>query len=179
MRSASDFYTELHAEEKHYSGANYHMKSLWPVPALNAWAARVKSRPVRLLDVGCGKGYFIRDFVHGANSRWGVQPSRVTGVDIVRSSDDVFSQVSPDFEFIQFDTDGNALPFEAGTFDFISCNHVLEHVFETEKLVREFRRILSADGLCLIAVPNLACSANSVGFLWGNQKLGSELGTEC
>jgi SAM-dependent methyltransferase len=178
MRSASDFYTELHAEEKHYSGANYHMKSLWAVAALNAWAARMKSRPVRLLDVGCGKGYFIRDFVRGAHSRWGIQPSRVTGLDIVRSSGDVCDQVSPDFEFVQFDTDGNSLPFEAGTFDFISCNHVLEHVFETEKLVREFRRVLTPDGLCLIAVPNLACWANRVGFLWGNQPLGSELGTE-
>src|SRR5215469_13874611 len=112
MRSASEFYTELHAEEKHYSGANYHMKSLWPVRALNTWAGQVKARPVRLLDVGCGKGYFIRDFVHGLKSRWGIQPDRVTGLDIVRSTGDVFSDVSPLFEFIQFDTDGNPLPFE-------------------------------------------------------------------
>jgi hypothetical protein len=55
MRSDSEFYTELHAEEKHYSGANYHMKSLWPARALNDWAARVKDRRVGLLDVGCGK----------------------------------------------------------------------------------------------------------------------------
>lgn len=178
MRSASEFYTDLHAEEKHYSGANYHMKSLWPLRPLNHWAAQVRARPVRLLDVGCGKGYFIRDFVRGLNSRWGIQPARVTGLDIVRSSGDVFEDVSPKFEFIQFDTDGNPLPFEPGSFDFISCNHVLEHVFETEKLVREFRRVLAPDGLCLIAVPNLACWINRIGFLWGNQPLGSELGTE-
>ncbi len=178
MRSASDFYTELHSEEKHYSGANYHMKSLWPLRPLKSWAARVKGQPVRLLDVGCGKGFFLRDFVRGIDQRWNVRPSRIVGLDIVRSSGDVFSDISPSFEFFQADTDGNPLPFEAASFEFISCNHVLEHVFETEKLVREFRRVLAPDGLCIIAVPNCAAWINRVGFLWGNQPLGSELGTE-
>lgn len=178
MRSASDFYTELHAEEKHYSGANYHMKSFWALRALDAWAAQTKVKPVRVLDIGCGKGFFLRDFVRGLDSRWGIRPVRITGLDIVRSSGDVFADISPDFEFIQADTDGNPLPLESGSFDFISCNHVLEHVFETEKLVREFRRVLTPQGLCIIAVPNLAAWINRVGFLWGNQPLGSELGTE-
>jgi SAM-dependent methyltransferase len=178
MRSASDFYTELHSEEKHYSGANYHMKSLWPLHALNRWAVEAKSHPVRVLDVGCGKGFFLRDFVRGLESRWNIAPTRITGLDIVRSSGDVFSDISPTIEFVQADTDGNPLPFESGSFDFISCNHVLEHVFETEKLVREFRRVLTPHGLCIIAVPNLAAWVNRIGFLWGNQPLGSELGTE-
>ena len=133
MRSAADFYTTLHAEEKHYSGANYHMKSLWSLRALNAWAARAKTQPVRVLDVGCGKGFFLRDFVHGARSRWEIEPIRVTGLDIVRSPENVFPEISPSFEFIQSDTDGNALPFEPKSFDFLSCNHDLEQVFETEK----------------------------------------------
>lgn len=178
MRSASDFYTTLHAEEKHYSGANYHMKSLWPLHALNAWAVRVKSKPVRLLDVGCGKGFFLRDFVRGARTRWGIEPASITGLDIVQSPDNRFQDIGPKFEFVQSDTDGNPLPFENASFEFLSCNHVLEHVFETEKLVREFRRVLTPDGLCLIAVPNLAAWINRVGFLWGNQPLGSEIGTE-
>ncbi len=178
MRSASDFYTDLHAEERHYSGAHYHMKSLWRLHALKAWAQQANGQPVRLLDVGCGKGFFLRDFVHGLRSRWGIQPIRIIGLDIVRSQDDVFSEISSSFEFIQADTDGNPLPFDSGSFDFISCNHVLEHVFETEKLVKEFRRVLAPNGLCIIAVPNLAAWVNRVGFLWGNQPLGSELGTE-
>jgi ubiquinone/menaquinone biosynthesis C-methylase UbiE len=178
MQSSSEFYNVLHAEEKHYSGANYHMKSFWPLGALNRWAAQAKAQPVRLLDVGCGKGFFLRDFVRGAQSRWAIKPARITGLDIVRSPDNVFKEISAEFEFIQADTDGKALPFEAGSFDFISCNHVLEHVFETEKLVREFRRVLTPNGLCIIGVPNLAAWINRIGFLWGNQPLGSELGTE-
>jgi SAM-dependent methyltransferase len=178
MRSASDFYTTLHDEEKHYSGASYNMASLWPLRPLATWAAEAQGRPVRLLDVGCGKGYFMRDFVRGLDERWRIKPSRIAGIDIVRSSGDVFEQISPRFEFVQHDTDGNPLPFESGSFEFLSCNHVLEHVFETEKLVREFRRVLTPNGLCIIAVPNCAAWVNRIGALWGNQPLGSELGTE-
>ncbi len=178
MRSASDFYSGLHAREKTYSGATYYMKSLWSSRALRDWAARVQGRPVRLLDVGCGKGICLRDFVRGISAHWQLAPTRLTGLDIVRSPDDVFAEISPKFEFIQADTDNNPLPFPDSSFDFLSCNHVLEHVFETEKLVREFRRVLDPAGLCIIAVPNIAAWINRVGFLWGNQPLGSEVGTE-
>ncbi len=178
MRSAPDFYTTLHAEEKTYSGATYYMRSLWSLRALRDWLAKSNGKPLRLLDVGCGKGFFLRDFVAGLKSRRHVQPARITGLDIVRSPNDVFAEISSEFEFVQADTDGNSLPFPDNSFDFLSCNHVLEHVFETEKLVREFRRVLAPGGLCVIAVPNLAAWINRVGFLWGNQPLGSELGTE-
>jgi ubiquinone/menaquinone biosynthesis C-methylase UbiE len=154
------------------------MKSLWAASALAHWGQRVKEKPVRLLDVGCGKGFFMREFVQGIDSRWGIKPTKVVGLDLVRSPNDVFSSISPTFEFIQADTDGNPLPFPANSFEFLSCNHVLEHVFETEKLVREFHRVLAPGGLGIIAVPNLAAWINRVAFLWGNQPLGSELGTE-
>jgi ubiquinone/menaquinone biosynthesis C-methylase UbiE len=178
MRSASDFYAGLHVKEKTYSAGSYCMKSLWSSSALNDWATEMKLEPARLLDVGCGKGVFLRDFVLGLKSRWNIQPSRVTGLDLVRSPGDVLAEISPPVEFVQADTDGNPLPFTDNSFDFISCNHVLEHVFETEKLVREFHRVLAPDALCIIAVPNIAAWINRIGFLWGNQPLGSELGTE-
>ena len=60
MRSASAYYTDLHAQETGYSGATYHMPSLWRLRALSDWATRVRNEPVRLLDVGCGKGFFMR-----------------------------------------------------------------------------------------------------------------------
>lgn len=145
---------------------------------MNTWAAQVKQQPVRILDVGCGKGIFLRDFTEGSRTRWNFQITRVTGLDLVRSPGDVFARITPPVEFIQADTDGNPLPFADGSFEFLSCNHVLEHVFETENLVREFRRVITPQGLCIIGVPNIAAWINRAAFLWGNQPLGTELGTE-
>lgn len=109
--------------------------------------------------------------------RWKIKADRVTGIDLVQSTNNVFNEI-PNFEFSLHDTDGNPLPFKDSSFEFISCNHVLEHVFETEKLVREFNRVLASDGLCIISVPNIAAWVNRVLFIFGGQPLGSELGTE-
>lgn len=179
MKSAAEFYTNRHGAEKGYSGAVYYMKSLWAARELEKWARENKGDPIRLLDVGCGKGVFLRDFVQGLKSRWDIQPASITGVDIVRSSENVFDEISSQMCFVEMNLDGNALPLEDNSFDFISCNHVLEHIFETEKLVKEFRRVLAPRGLCIIAVPNIAAWMNRITFfLWGNQPLGSELGVE-
>jgi SAM-dependent methyltransferase len=176
MKPNAEFYQGLHKSDGDYSAGTYHMESLWSSRVLQNW---VRGRQtLRILDVGCGKGLFLRDFVQGLEQRWKVKPSRVAGIDLVRSPNDHFAEISPDFEFRQHDTDGNPLPFPDHSFDFVCCNHVLEHVFETEKLVREFHRVLMPDGLCIISVPNIAAWVNRVAFLAGGQPLGSELGTD-
>lgn len=176
MKSVAGFYENLHKQDSEYSAGTYHMKSLWSSGALSTWATR-QSKSLRFLDVGCGQGIFIRDFVQGVDRHWGIKPARVAGIDLVENQNNVFKQI-PNFEFRQHDTDGNRLPFEDASFDFVCCNHVLEHVFRTEDLVREFRRVLAPDGLCLISVPNIAAWVNRVLFIFGGQPLGSELGTE-
>jgi ubiquinone/menaquinone biosynthesis C-methylase UbiE len=178
MRSAARFYEDLHEAEKSYSGGTYYYASLYSCNAFRDWISSWQGQSMRLIDVGVGKGFFFRDFLNTIKAKWNIQPSRVTGLDLVRSSGNAFSEISPQFEFIEHDSDGNPLPFPDASFDFISCNHVVEHVFDTEKLIREFRRILSPNGLCIISVPNLAAWINRVAFLFAGQPLGSELGTE-
>jgi ubiquinone/menaquinone biosynthesis C-methylase UbiE len=176
MKPNTEFYQGLHKSDGIYSAGTYHMESLWSSRALQNW---VRGRQnLRILDVGCGKGVFLRDFVQGLEQRWQVKTSRVAGIDLVRSPNDLFAEISPNFEFRLHDTDGNPLPFLDHSFDFICCNHVLEHVFETENLVREFRRVLSPEGFCIISVPNIAAWVNRVAFLVAGQPLGSELGTD-
>lgn len=43
--------------------------------------------------------------------------------------------------------------FEANTFDVIYCSHVLEHVVEDKKAMREFRRILKPGRWAMLQVP--------------------------
>jgi 2-polyprenyl-3-methyl-5-hydroxy-6-metoxy-1,4-benzoquinol methylase len=177
MNQAEKFYPGLHAQDAKYSAGEYHMRSLLAQSFLNDWLAGFVNRQFRMIDVGCGKGLFLRDFVNHARGQ-GVQNIEVTGTDLVKSPGNFHDEVSPNFRFLELNLDGSTLPFSDSSFDFICCNHVLEHIFQTEKLVREFHRILDPNGLCLISVPNLAAWMNRALFLFAGQPLGSELGTE-
>lgn len=178
MNHSEKFYPGLHAADTGYSAGEYHMESLLTRGVVRGWAKGYAGGSVRLLDVGCGKGLFLRDYSDALRQRWGIKQVKATGVDLVKSPGNHFSAVCEDFQFVQQNLDGQLLPFKDHSFDFVCCNQVLEHVFETEKLVREFRRVLDPKGLCIISVPNLAAWINRIFFLAGGQPLGSELGTE-
>lgn len=45
------------------------------------------------------------------------------------------------------------LPFENDSFDFILCNHVLEHIPDDEKAMKELYRILSPGGTAILQIP--------------------------
>jgi SAM-dependent methyltransferase len=45
------------------------------------------------------------------------------------------------------------IEFPDETFDFIYCSHVLEHVEDDRKAMREFRRVLKKDGIAVLLVP--------------------------
>ncbi|MDC1080882.1 class I SAM-dependent methyltransferase [Flavobacteriaceae bacterium] len=45
------------------------------------------------------------------------------------------------------------LPFESNTYDLILCNHVLEHIPDDEKALKEIYRILKPRGTAILQVP--------------------------
>lgn len=178
MINVEPFYHKLHTQDQAYSAGEYHIKSLLSKHIIAEWAKTYQHRPLRMLDVGCGKGLFLRDFSAGLRQRWKIQNIQASGIDLVRSPGDYFGEIDKNFQFFQQNLDGTDLPFPKGTFDFLCCNQVLEHIFETEKLVREFHRVLHPEGICIISVPNAAAWVNRLLFLFAGQPLGSELGTE-
>lgn len=46
-----------------------------------------------------------------------------------------------------------ALPFENESFDTIICNHVLEHIQDDTKAMKELYRILKPDGMAILQIP--------------------------
>jgi ubiquinone/menaquinone biosynthesis C-methylase UbiE len=176
MNQAQQFNIDLHEADKQYSAGSYNMVSLMGQQVIREWAKACSNRPVKLLDVGCGKGVFLRDFCNELRSRHAISDIQATGVDLLPSPGNHFSEIGSDFQFVAINLDGQTLPFPDRSFDFVSCNHVLEHIFDTEKLVSELQRVLKPQGLCVISVPNLAAWVNRVFLLFAGQPLGTELG---
>ena len=45
------------------------------------------------------------------------------------------------------------LPFKENSFDFILCNHVLEHINDDKKAIKELYRVLNKNGTAILQVP--------------------------
>ncbi len=50
--------------------------------------------------------------------------------------------------------DGQRLPFADGTFNFVLCNSVIEHVPDDTLVLREMARVLRRDGVLLLSTPS-------------------------
>ena len=49
------------------------------------------------------------------------------------------------------------LPLDNESYDFILCNHVLEHVIDDKKAMQELYRVLKKDGIGIFQVPLNIC----------------------
>lgn len=180
MQIESKFYDRLHRSDAGYGRNVYDVPRLMRQASFQGWLGRkenVKSR-LRVLDIGCGKGQFLFDLTDALKQTRQAAFARVAVVDLIRAEGNRLGEITPVPEFFQQSVDGEALPFTDGSFDFVSCNHVLEHIFETEKFLKEIRRVLQPDGLAVVSVPNCAAWMNRIAFLFGGQPLGSEVGTQ-
>lgn len=91
-----------------------------------------------LLDFGCGTKPYKELFTK-CNKYVGVD-YKIEGREEKQKEVDVFY-------------DGKRIPFEEDTFDSILCTEVLEHVFNIDELLLEFKRVLKTDGKIIVTTP--------------------------
>lgn len=108
---------------------------------------RLESRPgpLCLLEVGTGSG--------GIAHYFGSQPSGRFLVEAVDVVDSRLVHGGYSFSLVPDTT----LPFETSSFDVVLSNHVVEHVGDDAQQrhhIEELRRVLRADGIGYLAVPN-------------------------
>jgi ubiquinone/menaquinone biosynthesis C-methylase UbiE len=100
----------------------------------------------RLLDVGCGIGFWVHEFC--------LRKARVSACDL----SDVSVQLSRKrLELFGLNADvreGNAeqLPYESGSFDYVNCQGVIHHTPDTGRCLREFHRVLRPGGVACFSV---------------------------
>ena len=96
----------------------------------------------KILDIGCGRGEFLRGFI-----RWGLEGY---GVDQSLAA----KRICPEAEIVQSDLEDAPLPYEDNSFDYIFSKSVIEHFYFPENLVKEIYRILVPGGIVLTMVPD-------------------------
>jgi len=94
------------------------------------------------LDIGCGTGEFLNACKNSGFKTEGIEPSKLAREQAIKNYN---LSVTHNTELDQF---------KSSQFDTISMWHVLEHIPELNKTIREFNRILNKNGKVIIAVPN-------------------------
>jgi ubiquinone/menaquinone biosynthesis C-methylase UbiE len=98
----------------------------------------------RILDIGCGRGYWLKTIASHHYS--------CVGTDLFLSGTTPTNQNEKKLTFLKGDL--LELHFPSAHFDSISIWHVLEHMDDPKQVIREISRILKPGGRLAIAVPN-------------------------
>ncbi len=120
------------------------------------YRAILQHRPTRVLDAGCGRGFYVKllselDFV-----------KEVVGIDQNMMHLQVARENVGADQRVRLETgDITALKFDDNYFDMVIASEVLEHLPQDQKGVDEFRRVLRPGGIAAISVPCITFP-----FLW-------------
>ena len=131
--------------ERQFGNNTQHHYDFW-----DKWSVIEKFIPKKgniiLLDFGCGPGIILK-LIYEKN------PSgKYIGLDVSSSVLERARKIFPEGNFYEIN-DGEKLPLEDNSVDFIFSSEVIEHVYDTENAVSEMCRILKPAGKLLLTTP--------------------------
>lgn len=95
-----------------------------------------------LLDIGCGRGEFLRGFIRAGAKGYGVDQSRAA------------EKYCPEAELRISDLEKDGIPYPDNFFDVTYSKSVIEHFHNPEILVKEMLRVLKPGGLAITMCPD-------------------------
>ena len=99
---------------------------------------------ITFLDVGCGRGEFLRGFIECGVAGYGVDQSRAA------------EQYCPNATLKISDIENEGIPYEDNFFDVVYSKSVIEHFYYPERIVREIFRVLKPGGMVITLCPDWA-----------------------
>jgi SAM-dependent methyltransferase len=103
-------------------------------------------KPCVILDYGCGKGKILFE-VRKINS-----DATLYGADISAIARRAAKKSIPTARIVLI-RDDQRTPVQSGSCDFVLSLDVIEHIYDTEQVFREFQRIVKPGGILLISTP--------------------------
>jgi SAM-dependent methyltransferase len=140
---------EEYAEfEKQFRGTEEDVKKKLSIymPAVSAALEKFETRPVKAVDLGCGRGEWLEMVkAHGVSAK-GVE---INDFFLKRLEHKNIDAVKADvFEFLKKTADN--------TYHIVTAFHLIEHIDVTRRVqfLREILRVLQNGGLCILETPN-------------------------
>ncbi len=95
----------------------------------------------KVLELGCGRGEFLNEFVECELDGYGVDIS------------DYCKKFFPTLNFRKVDMANEKLPYEDNYFDVIYSKSIIEHFYFPEKIFQEAYRVLKPGGIIITLTP--------------------------
>lgn len=114
----------------------------------------------RLLDIGCGTGALGKKIKE-------MNKAEVIGITF---SKDEAELASKDLDRVLIADLNHFNPDLTGKFDCIVCSHVLEHLYDPQKLLKILHNYLTPQGILVVALPNILFWKQRLQFLRGHFK---------
>jgi ubiquinone/menaquinone biosynthesis C-methylase UbiE len=115
----------------------------------------------KLLDVGCGTGFLLREAADRGLDTYGIDISE-EGVKIAKA-------VSPKSTICV--ARGEELPFKGGMFDYVCCLGALEHFLDMDRGLGEMHRVGSQTAEYCLLVPNADFILYKLGLKKGTEQV--------
>jgi len=128
----------------------------------NALKLIILRKDAKYLDIGCSNGKVAQKIAQK------IQTKDVHGIDIANIDDAKRNGVNAIF----FDlNEQEKLPYKDKVFDVLTCFDTLEHIYNTDFVVREIKRVLKDDGYAIIIVPRTDSLINILLLIFGYQMM--------
>jgi len=110
-----------------------------------------------LVDVGCGEGYFAKAFKDIANAQvHGVEMNPISAAKASKILDKVYIG----------DIDSQLANLPDNFYDAITCNDVLEHLFDPYQTLKNLTAKLTSEGVIIASIPNFRFFRNLIDILY-------------
>ncbi len=120
----------------------------------------------KVLEVGAWDGSTVRFYKEKSNSQF-------YGLDLDL---DIMANAKKDLvDAKACDLNGGTIPWGDNFFDCVVCGEIIEHIFDTDHLLNELKRVLKPGGKLILSTPNLSSFVNRGFILFGLQPLATEV----
>lgn len=117
------------------------------------------TRPLRVLDIGCGSGFFLDGLGRSYRQRGWPIDGNLLGIDI-----DLSNYAAKDVPARQVDIN-QPLPFADASYDLVLAIEVFEHSRAPYLLMQDVARVLAPGGRLIISMPNVGHALSRLSYL--------------